>query len=328
MKLTKIISLMLAAVLMLVSFAACGSTDNGKTDGTGTAGGTTKADDKATVDMSNVKLVNDGKILVAAEIGYPPFENYAADGTTPIGLDVDIADEISKLMGVDFEFVNTAFDGILDGLAIDKYDMVISAVTITAERNEQVDFSTPYIQNYQAIVVKKGSDFGIKDLLDLKDHSVGFQTGTISADKLDSMESTGELVVDKKAYDQILDAFSDLKLGRLDAILCDQSVADGYVAQDPDSYEIVWVATTDPEEFAIAVKKGNTELLKAVNEAMAIITENGTLDDLKKTWLGSDAADDAASTDTATATATAAATETATAAATETVPAGLETSEK
>lgn len=299
MKLSKIISLMLAAVLMLVCFSACGtanndSDDSGKVSDTSADSGAVSTDK---VDMTNVKLINDGKILVAAEIGYPPFEDYAADGTTPVGLDVDIADEISKLMGVEFEFVNTAFDGILDGLAIDKYDMVISAVTVNAERSEQVDFSDAYIENYQSIVVKKGTHSEVKDLLDLKGLSVGFQTGTISADKLDSMENTGEMTVDKKAYDQILDAFTDLKLGRLDAILCDESVSAGYVAQDPDSYELVWVADSDPEEFAIAVKKGNSELLTAINEAMAIIKENGTLDELKNTWLESDdAANDAADT--------------------------------
>lgn len=299
MKLTKILSLVLAAVLTLVCFAACGSTNDTKPDGATTGSDTAKVEENKTIDMSNVKLVSDGKILVAAEIGYPPFESFAADGTTPVGLDIDIADELSKLMGVEIEFVNTAFDGILDGLAIDKYDMVISAVTVNAERSEQVDFSTPYIQNYQSIVVKKGADFGIKDILDLKGHTVGFQTGTISADKIDAMENTGELTVDKKAYDQIIDAFSDLKLGRLEAVLCDETVSAGYVAQDPDSYDIVWVADNEPEEFAIAVKKGNTALLKAINEAMAIISENGTLDDLKKTWLGVEAADNGDAADTA-----------------------------
>lgn len=302
MKFTKIVSLILAAVLMLVCFAACGdeaSKDPAKTDGTtagtdapgtGTAAGTDGTEAPAdSVDMTDVKLINDGKIVVAAEIGYPPFENYAADGVTPVGLDIDLAEEIGALMGVEVEFVNTAFDGILDGLAIDKYDMVISAVTINAERSEQVDFSAPYINNYQAIVVKKGSDKAIDDILDLKDLNVGFQTGTVSADRLDAMEATGELTVEKKSYDQILDAFSDLKLdGRLDAILCDSTVADGYVAKEPDAYEIVWVEETDePEQFAIAVKKGNTALLNAVNAAMAILEENGTLEEIVNTWIAS-----------------------------------------
>ena len=303
MKFSKIVSLILAAVLALLCFTACGG-DNDKDgsetgSGTGTAAstgddtnGSDTGDSDKKVDESGVKLINEGKILVAAEIGYPPYENYAADGVTPVGLDIDLATEIASLMGVEVEFVNTAFEGILDGLETNKYDMVISAVTINAKRSAQVDFSTPYINNYQAIVVKKGSDKGIDDILDLKDLSVGFQTGTTSNEKLDQMESTGELTVEQKAYDQILDAFNDLKLeGRLDAILCDSTVADGYVAQYPDTYEIVWVEETEPEQFAVAVKKGNTELLNAVNDAMAILEENGTLDELRQTWLSGGAAE-------------------------------------
>lgn len=290
MKFSKLLSLILAAVLLLVCFTGCGEEAKKDPDSTAANTAETPAGDEK-VDISDVKLLNEGKIVVAAEIGYPPFENYASDGVTPVGLDVDLADEIAALMGVKVEFVNTAFDGILDGLTIDKYDMVISAVTINAERSEQVDFSTPYIDNYQAIVVKKGNEKKIDDILDLAGLKVGFQTGTISADKLDEMESTGELTVEKNSYDQIIDAYSDLKLsGRLDAILCDSSVADGYVAQNPDDYEIVWLEDSNPEQFGVAVKKGNTALLKAVNEAIEILENNGTLDDIRNTWLvGTDA---------------------------------------
>ncbi len=107
-----------------------------------------------TVDTSAITLMSEGKLLVGAEIGYPPFEDYASDGVTPVGFDIDLMKGIAAKLGLEVEFINTAWEGIF--LGIDQnYDCVCSAVSINDERKLTMSFSDPYIQNYQSVVIAK-----------------------------------------------------------------------------------------------------------------------------------------------------------------------------
>ena len=107
--------------------------------------------------------VQKGKLTIGMEIGYPPFEYYAEDGKTPVGFDVELGTEIAKRLDLDAEFIDTAWDGIFAGLNTERYDVVISAATITPERVENFLFSNPYIGNGQAIIVRKDSNLKIKN---------------------------------------------------------------------------------------------------------------------------------------------------------------------
>ena len=111
--------------------------------------------------------VQKGKYMVGMEIGYPPFEYYADDGSTPMGFDVLLGKEIAKRLGLEAEFIDTAWDGIFAGLDTDRYDVVMSAATITPERVANYDFSTPYIGNGQAIILRKDSTLNITKFEDL-----------------------------------------------------------------------------------------------------------------------------------------------------------------
>ena len=109
--------------------------------------------------------VQKGKLTIGMEIGYPPFEYYAEDGKTPVGFDVELGTEIAKRLDLDAEFIDTAWDGIFAGLNTERYDVVISAATITPERVENFLFSNPYIGNGQAIIVRKDSNLKIKQFI-------------------------------------------------------------------------------------------------------------------------------------------------------------------
>jgi len=243
----------------------------------------------ATTGGSNkdIGLLKPGVLQIGCEIGYPPFEYYTDDGTTPIGLDIDLGDALAKELGVSVERFDTAWDGIFAGLTAKKYDIIISAVTINADRMKTMDFSIPYIENWQAIVVKKGNApiTGIKGLDGKK---VAFQGSTTSDDYLDDQISTGVLSCERFSYAKVMNCFDDLKLDRVDAVLCDSTVADGYISREPDKYEISWLQSTDPgaepETFGIAVDKGNEKLLNAINEALQKLMDNGKLDEIKKNW--------------------------------------------
>ena len=107
------------------------------------------------LDLSALKTIQEGKLLVGMEIGYPPMEYMDESGLTPLGFDVDLSYELGKLLGLEVELVNTAWDGIFAGLDKEQYDVIISSVSITPERQEAYELTEPYIANALCIVVKK-----------------------------------------------------------------------------------------------------------------------------------------------------------------------------
>jgi len=278
MNLKRILALLCVAAMALALFAGCTTTEPAPAPPPEETGET----------PAELQLIKPGTLTVGTEIGYPPFEMYADDGVTELGLDIDLAKKIGEILGVEVVFQNTDFEGILDGLGIDKYDVVMSAVTITAPRAEKVDFSNPYIENWQAIVVKKGSD-PITAPEQLDGLKVAYQKATTSTDYLTKLRDTGVLECQVSEYEKVMDCFSDLKLGRVDAVLCDSVVAEDYADREPENFEVTWVQTTDdgepPELFGIGIKKGNAALLEAVNAALAQLEESGWLDDLRQQWL-------------------------------------------
>jgi len=236
---------------------------------------------------AELQLIVPGTLTVGTEIGYPPFEMFADDGVTPIGLDVDLAQAIGEILGLNVVFQNTDFEGILDGLAINKYDVVMSAVTITPERGQKVDFSNPYIENWQAVVIRKG-DTPITAPEELNGKNVAYQKATTSTMFLNKLRETGVVDCKVNEFEKVMDCFGDLRNKRVDCVLCDSVVADDYVANEPDLFEITWVQSfadgDEPELFGIAVKKGNADLLAAVNGALAQLKANGKYDEICLDW--------------------------------------------
>lgn len=277
----KIVSMLLAAAMLCACFVGCGD----KVDESGSVPEVSNTDVTSfePIDVSNVKLVQDGTLTVGMEIGYPPFEYKAEDGT-PVGYDVDLAYAIADKLGLQVDLVDTGFDVIFAGLDTN-YDCVISAVTITDARSKEMLFSTPYIQNYQAVVVKKGSDIKVESFNDLSGHSVALQKGTTSEIKLTELIDSNTVTDCKMAsHEQILTSFTSLDNGEVDIVLCDSTVADGYVTSDPDKYEIIYKDTTEAEEFGISFGMENTALQEAVNEAIAQLTEEGFFEENDAKW--------------------------------------------
>jgi len=237
---------------------------------------------------TDIGLLNPGVLKVGVEIGYPPFELYADDGVTPMGLDIELATAIAEQLGVSVEFEDTAWEGIFSGLDIDKYDVVISAVTITGERRATMDFSEPYIENWQSIVVKKGAA-PITSVDGLEGLNVGYQGATTSDEYLNDLIATGAVRCQVAAYDKVTNCFDDLKLGRIDAALIDSVVSEGYVDREPDAFEITWhqknESGAEAELFGVALKKGNAALQSAINGALAALEKSGKLDEIRQSWL-------------------------------------------
>ena len=264
------------SVMMLLSYAACAAKETAEE---------TPAAVAASVDMSKVKLMQDGVLTVGMEVGYPPFEDFAEDGTTPIGYDVDFAKALGEKLGVTVNFVNTAWDGIFQGIGVN-YDCVISAVTITEERKESMLFSEPYINNYQAVVVKAGYTGTIASFLDLDGMAIAVQKETTSDILMSDYVSTGSINATISPNEKITTCFTQLENGEVDAVVVDSTVADGYLASNPDKFVKAFQDESEPEQFGVAMALDNTALQAAINEAIAQLTAEGFLEANVAYWFG------------------------------------------
>lgn len=280
-KMKKVLLCALAFVMCMGLLTACGSKE--KKEGSAESSDT-KKEEKA-IDISSVKLINNGKLTVGADIEYPPFEDFAEDGVTPIGFDVDIATEVAKRLGLEVNFINTAWDGIFAGIG-QNYDVVCSAVTITPERKETMIFSTPYTKNYQAVVVPKGSKLDIKSFQDLDKKTIAVQKETTSDILMSDYKSTGTIDVEIVANEKVTSCFTQLTNGEIDAVVVDSTVADGYVAKEGDKYEIAYKDDSEAEEFAIAMAPESKELQAAIDEALAQMEADGFIQDTYDYWFG------------------------------------------
>jgi len=224
--------------------------------------------------------IKDGVLMIGMEIGYPPMEYYDKDGKTPIGFDVAMGKAIAEKMGLKAEFVDTAWDGIFAGVATDKYDCIMSSVTITPERQANYNFSKPYIGNMMAIVLLKGSPLKVSSPQDLAGLGVSYQAETTAKFMMAKLADQG-LKFTPYEYDKVLNCFDELKLGRVDAIVTDGLVAVDYVADPNSPYQIVWQGDAD-EVFGICMKKGNDALTAAIDNALDQLFADGTMLQLSK----------------------------------------------
>ena len=264
------------SVMMLLSFAACAAKPAEEAPAAAAA---------ASVDMSGVKLMQDGVLTVGMEIGYPPFEDFAEDGTTPIGYDVDFAKALGEKLGVTVNFVNTAWDGIFQGIGVN-YDCVISAVTITEERKASMLFSEPYINNYQAVVVKADYAGKVASFLDLNGLAIAVQKETTSDILMSDYVSTGSIDATISANEKVTTCFTQLENGEVDAVVVDSTVADGYLASNPDKFVKIFQDESEPEQFGVAMALTNTALQTAINEAVAQLTKEGFFESNVAYWFG------------------------------------------
>lgn len=281
----KIISI-LATATMICSLVGCGSGGTVNTDKSDT---TEKASETTTqIDTSNLKLLTDGVLTVGQEPGYPPFEDFAEDGKTLVGYDVDIITAVAEKLGLEVNIINTAWDGIFKGIDVN-YDCVCSNVTITPEREESMLFSDPYIDNYQAVVVQADSDLEINSFKDLDGMTVALQKSATSDVLMSDYKSTGTIDIEIVGNELVTTCFTQLANGEVDALVIDSTVADGYVAKNPDKYKIAYVDKEEVEHMGIAMGKDNTALQTAINEALAELKEEGYIDETYEYWFGTNA---------------------------------------
>ena len=220
-----------------------------------------------------------GKITVASNIAYPPFE-FSPKGR-PKGFDIDLMNEIAKRAGFEVRYENVQFDSILRGLDADLFDASISAMSITAERERQLDFSDPYFNADQALLVDSGSR--IKSIEDLSDATVGVQSGSTGQLKGGDLYDAGQ-IGEVKTYRTIGEAFSDLRAGKINGVIYDLSAVHKKLTENEGELRYVESIPTG-EQYGIAFPK-DSPLVEPVNQALAEMKEDGTYEKLYKKWIG------------------------------------------
>ncbi len=206
------------------------------------------------------------QLVMATNAEFPPYEYHEGDAI--VGIDVEIAQAIADELGMELVIEDMAFDSIIMAVSTGKADMGVAGLTISEDRLESVNFSTPYTTAAQVIIVKEGSDITGPD--DLVGKTVGVQLGTTGDIYAGYIE--GATV---ERYNKGYEAVQALLQGKVDAVMIDSQPANVFVEQNEGIYVIDEAFTY--EEYAIAVAKDNTELLEKINDAIAKLEESGEL---------------------------------------------------
>jgi ABC-type amino acid transport substrate-binding protein len=215
------------------------------------------------------------KLTVGSDIPYPPFEQKASGGGYT-GFDVNLMEAIGEEIGREPEFIDSSFETIFRDVAQGKFEAVMSAATITEEREKVVAFSNPYYLSEQAILVKEGSS--ISGLADLKGKVVAAQQGTTGLELGKEKAEASEL----RPYPEGPDAINALKAGTVEAVIIDAPVAVNAV-EETGGIEVAEKVPTE-ETYGIAVAKESTELLEQINEGLADVLENGKYAQIYEKW--------------------------------------------
>lgn len=252
-KFTKIASLVLAGVMCLGIVGCGGNTEeaNNPTEG-------------------GIATVQEGKLIWGTNAAFEPYEYM--EGDKVVGIDAEIADALAAKLGLEAQVENMDFDAIISAVTAGKVDIGLAGMTVSEERLVNVDFSEPYVEAGQAIIVKEGSE--IKTVADLKDKIVGVQRGT-TGDEYVSDDDNGVGVASVERYSNGPDAAQALLTDKIDAVVIDNEPAKKLVENAEGLVKLEENLTS--EQYAIAVPKDKPELLEAINSALKEMQDSGEL---------------------------------------------------
>ncbi|GMO43210.1 MAG: basic amino acid ABC transporter substrate-binding protein [Termitinemataceae bacterium] len=257
---TSVIVVVVFSMLCSVLFAGCG---------------------KSGRDLAAIK--KSGEIVMYTNAEYPPYE-YVGEKSQPQGIDIDIANEIAADIGCKLKIINASFDGFSLALQNGQADMGVSAISITPERQETLDFSAPYIVTIQYILRLQTND-SINTIEDFAGKKVGVQLGTTGDFLIENQIADGVLKgtgAKDVQYKTLQEAILALKKGDLDAIVSDEGPLRNLAAENPDTVCFKASLATgelDEEFYGVAVKKGNTDLLNAINQTLVRLISSGFIEE-------------------------------------------------
>ena len=240
-------------------------------------GFTAMAEEQSALD----RVLERGKLIVATDAAWAPFEYM--EGENIVGADMEIAADIAESLGVELEKINVAFDSLSMYLDSGEADLVLAAMTVTEERAEVMEFSEPYCDSCQYIIVKE-DNADVASINDLAGLIVGVHLGTTGDFVVSDEVNMGVLMgtgASVQQYKDLTIAAMGLNAGDVQAIVCDKQLAENLctVNEGLKCFEAVYEdGSSTLEQYAVAAKKGATDLIEKVNEVVVSLKEDGTID--------------------------------------------------
>lgn len=278
--------LTLSAVLLVVlALTGCGSNNNGNNaPSSAPSNNAANGGSSANADSNLLNEIKTAGVIKVGLMGtYAPY-NFLNDNKEIDGFDADIAKEVAKRLGVKVEFAPQEFSGLIPSLQAGKIDAIISQVTITDERKQQIDFTQPYITNQVKIIVKEDNN-SITKLEDFKGKNIGVGLGTNDESYLrnDVLPQVGNFEI--KTYDDVITSLQDLNAGRIDATINNLYALKPIV--DKNGYKIKAVGDAiKSDQAGIAIRKNNPEFLAALDQALTDMKADGTYNTIFQKWFG------------------------------------------
>ncbi len=239
--------------------------------------------DKGTSGYEKKDVTRSGKLVVATNAEFPPYE-YVSNGKI-VGIDMDIMQAVCDELKMDLTIENMKFDSIIASVNAGKADIGAAGMTVTEDRKKNIDFSDSYTTSKQVIIVyDEAKDDEIKDADDLKGKRIGVQLGTTGDIYATDYETNGTAAVER--YSKAADAVQALKQGKIDCVILDEQPAKKFVSVN-DDIKILEKEFTE-EQYAFCVKKGNTELVEKINAALSTLKADGTIQKIIDNYIGTD----------------------------------------
>lgn len=279
----KKIALILAAVILVLSLglAACGTADEGNTD-TNPAGGDKSNGEKMEVDNAKVAAAaNDGVFKIGLDPEFPPMGYRDTEGNY-VGFDIDLAKEVAKRLGMEFEAVPINWGAKNMELGTGNIDCIWNGFTMTGREGDYL-WTSPYVTNAQVIVVNEKSD--IKTAADLAGKVLALQQGSTAENALNSRADIKDSLANTLFVADNVSALNELKAGGADAVLVDEVVADYYIAKNPGLKVIDSIAQ---ESYGVGFALGNSALRDKVETTLQEMAKDGTMKKISEQWFGKD----------------------------------------
>lgn len=276
----KILAFLLSACLITVSMAACsGSNSNNEADASSDSSASSQessedassedasSGDESSKETASFTTVEEGKLIMATNATFPPYEYY--DGDAVVGIDAEIAQKIAEKLGLELVINDMEFNSIITSVNQGKADMGMAGMTVDETRLKSVNFTDTYAKGVQVVIVQENS--GITTLDDLAGKKIGVQLNTTG----DSYATEDFGKDNVQQFNKATDTVLALKQGKVDAVIIDKAPAEVFVEQNEGL--TLLDSTYADEDYAICIKKGNDDLQDAVNQALNELIEDGTV---------------------------------------------------
>lgn len=228
--------------------------------------------------------INPGTLTVATYFTNPPFEYL--NNKKEIGFEVDLIREIAKRLHLQLEFKNTQWEKIINELRENRYDLIMGAITITADRKKLIAFSKPYMTTTLSIVINKDKTPQVKTIADLSQLTMGIQAATTDFDIARQMKNQGQIHgIKVYPFKNFNLAIADLRTGKIGALMKVFPVAYYYVEHYPE-LKVISAVPNAPQPLGFGMNLANQELVKAVNQVQAEMQADGTYAKIYKKWFG------------------------------------------